>query len=69
MMNNIKNGIKMQRKSKQLSQRALGKALGISRSKVSNWEIGRRDLTVGEAVEVANFFEISLEELVNPKED
>lgn len=68
MKNSVGRGIRIQRKNKNLSQSGLGIALGVSRAKVSNWEIGRRDLTVKEAIEIANYFEISLDELVNPKE-
>lgn len=66
---NIPYGIRKLRKNRNLSQAGLGIALGISRSKVSNWEIGRRELTVREAVQVANFFGVSLDELVDPSED
>lgn len=68
MKYNLGHGIKMQRKKKKVSQLTLGNVLGVSRSAISNWEIGRRDVTTREAVAMANYFEISLDELVDPKD-
>ncbi len=55
------------RAKKGLTQAELGKALGMSRSKVSSWEIGRRDLSISDAVIIANYFDISLDHILNPK--
>ena len=49
-----------------LTQLELGKKLGMSRSKVSSWEIGRRDISISDAVIITNFFNISLDHLLNP---
>lgn len=54
------------RQKESLTQEALGDILGTSRSKVSSWEIGRRDLSIGDAVEVCNYYNISLDSLLNP---
>lgn len=56
------------RVEKGLTQFELGKELGMSRSKVSSWEIGRRDLSISDAVIIANYFNISLDHLLNPHE-
>ena len=61
--------IRLLRKKNQLSQAHLGRALGVSRSKISSWELGRRELSLKDAVHVANFFNVSLDDLVNPVEE
>ena len=68
MKYSIGRGIKLYRKKNKISQEKLGLVVGVTRSAISNWEIGRRDITLKDAVEIANFFKISLDELVNPKE-
>ena len=55
MKNNVVYGIRFLRKDRNLSQAQLGKALGVSRSKISSWEMGRRELSVKDAVKVANY--------------
>ena len=66
MKNNVIQGVKYLRKSRNLSQAMLGRAIGVSRSKISSWELGRRELSVKDAVKVANFFQVSLDDLVDP---
>ncbi|MBQ9314586.1 MAG: helix-turn-helix transcriptional regulator [Clostridia bacterium] len=68
MENNIIQGIKLLRKRKKLSQATMGRALGVSRSKISSWELGRRELSVKDAVRVANYFNVSLDYLVDPSD-
>lgn len=67
MKNNISKGIQLLRKKKNLSQAGLGIALGVSRAKISNWEIGRRKISLEEAIQIARYFKVSLDELVNPE--
>lgn len=66
MKNNVVYGIKALRKRRNLSQATLGRALGISRSKVSSWELGRRELSLKDAIKVANYFNVTLDYLVDP---
>lgn len=54
------------RKSKKYTQTQFGRALGMSRSKVSSWEVGRRDISVADAVIICDYFQISLDSLLNP---
>lgn len=54
------------RKSKKLSQSQFGKLLGMSRSKISSWEVGRRDISISDAVIVCDYFDMSLDNLLNP---
>ena len=53
------------RKNKKLTQTQLGDQLGMSRSKVSSWEVGRRDLSVMDAIIISDFFQVSLDVLLN----
>lgn len=55
------------RKSKKFSQYELGKKLGMSRSKVSNIEQGRRSVSLDDAIEICSYFEICLERFVCPE--
>ena len=55
------------RKSKKLTQTQFGKMLGMSRSKVSSWEVGRRDLSVSDAIIISEYFNMSLDVLLNPR--
>ena len=49
-----------------LSQEDLAEELNVSRSKVSSWESGRRDLSIVDAIQIANYFKCSLDNLFNP---
>ena len=55
------------RKSKKYSQYELGKKLGMSRSKISNIEQGRRGVNLEDAIEICDYFEICLERFVCPE--
>lgn len=55
------------RKSKKFSQYELGRKLGMSRSKLSNIEQGRRCVSLEDAIEICNYFEICLECFVCPE--
>lgn len=51
------------RKSKRITQEQLAEKLDISRSKVSSWETNRRDMSITEAIKLANIYEVSLDNL------
>ena len=55
------------RKSKKYSQYELGKKLGMSRSKISNIEQGRRNVNLEDAIEICDYFEIYVESFVCPE--
>lgn len=57
--------IKKLRIKKKLSQEGLARAIGVSRSKVSSWEIGRRDISITDAIVLAKYFNVSLDFLIN----
>lgn len=64
MREKIAKRLKKFRKSCQLSQEELAEAIGVSRSMVSSWELGRTDITVKDALKVVEYLNISLDELV-----
>ena len=63
----IANKLKELRKNKKITQEELAEILSISRSKVSSWETNKRDMTVTDAINLADFYEISLDSLLNTK--
>lgn len=63
----ICNKLKDIRKNNNITQEQLAERLDISRSKVSSWETNRRDITMTDAVNLVNLYNISLDNLFNPK--
>lgn len=63
----IAEKLKELRKNKKITQEKLAEELDISRSKVSSWETNKRDMTITDAVKLANYYEISLDNLLNLK--
>ncbi len=55
--------LKELRKSKKITQEQLAEKLDISRSKVSSWETNRRDMSITEAIKLADIYEVSLDNL------
>lgn len=55
--------LKELRKNKKITQEQLAEQLDISRSKVSSWETNRRDMSITEAIKLANIYEVSLDNL------
>lgn len=63
----ISNKLKEIRKKNNITQEELAEKLDISRSKVSSWETNRRDITMTDAIKLVNVYNISLDNLFNPK--
>ncbi|OFI47202.1 hypothetical protein BG262_00845 [Floricoccus penangensis] len=63
----IGNKIKEERLKSNLTQEELSKILNVSRTAVSNWEVGRNYPDLDTLVEISNYFDISLDKLI--KED
>lgn len=63
----IANKLKELRKDKNITQEDLAEILDVSRSKVSSWETNKRDMTITDAVNLADYYEISLDNLLNSK--
>ncbi len=59
--------IKNKRQALKLSQEYVADYLGISRQAVSKWETGLSEPTANNLIELAELFEISVSELVNPE--
>ncbi len=59
----ITEKLKELRKSKKITQEQLAEKLDISRSKVSSWETNKRDMSITEAIKLANIYEVSLDNL------
>lgn len=55
------------RKQKGITQENLAEKLDISRSKVSGWETGRRYISVQDAILLSEYYDVSLDNLLNPK--
>ena len=58
------NRIKEIRKSKNLSQVDVAKALNVKKQFLNNIENGYKALSLSFAVEIADYFDVSLDELV-----
>lgn len=67
MNNIISNKLKDIRKNRNITQEQLAEKLDVSRSKISSWETNRRDITMTDAVKLANLYNISLDNMFNPK--
>ena len=60
--------LKVLRILKGVSQEKMAEDLNISRSKVSSWETGRREMSLYDAVIISDYFEVSMDNLFNKKE-
>lgn len=59
--------LKVQRILKGVSQEKMAEDLNVSRSKVSSWETGRRELSLYDAVIISDYFNVSMDNLFNKK--
>ena len=57
----ISDKIRSIRKANKLTQETLAEKLNVSRSKVSNWERTRRDMTITDAINLVKEFKLSLD--------
>ena len=64
-MNKLGKALKYQRKMNKLSQRELGKYVGVSANVVSRWEVGDNTPSIYILIALADYYEISLDELVD----
>lgn len=63
---NLGENIKSRREKLKLSQEYVAEQLGVSRQAVSKWETGQSEPTASNLIQLAEVFEISLSELVDP---
>ena len=66
---NIGNVIKKYRRQKDLTQEQLAEYLNVSVSAVSQWESGKTTPDIAMVVSLANFFDITTDELLGRKDD
>ena len=52
---------------KHVSQEKMAEDLNISRSKISSWETGRREMSLYDAIVISNYFNVSMDNLFNKK--
>lgn len=66
-MDQIKIGLflKQLRKEKELTQEQLAERLNVSNRTVSRWETGSNMPDIGTLVEIANFYDVSIPEIIN----
>lgn len=60
--------IKEYRKLANRTQEKLAFELKISRSKISSWETGGRDICMTDAIQLCDYFNVSLDTIFCPKE-
>lgn len=64
---NLGRDLSIQRIYKRVSQEKMAEDLNISRSKVSNWETGRREMSLLDAITISDYFDVSMDNLFNKK--
>lgn len=62
--NNFNKNLKYLRETNKLEQQELADKLGIPRSTLSCWETKKRTPKIEQIIDIANFFGISLNEIV-----
>ena len=67
-MSNVSEALKYQRESANLSQSKLAKKTGISQQKLSYYETGKHSPSIDDCILLANFYGITLDELVGRKD-
>ena len=56
--------LKAHRESKNISQSELAKIIGVNQATISLWEDNKRTPTIDNCVAMADFYEITLDELI-----
>ena len=62
--NKFKNNLKLLRQEKGIGQVELAKKLGVSKGIISLWENGLREPSMSSLIEIAKFFNVSIDSLV-----
>ncbi|MDE6211411.1 MAG: helix-turn-helix domain-containing protein [Clostridia bacterium] len=63
-MYNIGKELRYHRKVNNLSQKKIAQVLGVGDNAVSRWEIGDNTPSIYELIALADFYDISLDELI-----
>ena len=61
------DNLKSLRKANNLDQKTFAKILNISPKTISHWETGYTEPSISQLIAIANFFDISLDELLDRK--
>ena len=64
MENKFKNNLKLLRQEQGIGQVELAKKLGVSKGIISLWENGLREPSMSSLIEIAKFFNVSIDFLV-----
>ncbi len=64
MENKFKDNLKLLRQEKGIGQVELAQKLGVSKGIISLWENGLREPTMNSLIEMAKFFDVSIDYLV-----
>ena len=59
--------LKMLRKEQKIGQQELAEKINVSAKTVSHWETGYTEPSINQLILLANFFEITIDELVDRK--
>ena len=59
--------LKMLRKEQKIGQKELAEKINVSAKTVSHWETGYTEPSINQLILLANFFEITIDEMVDRK--
>ncbi|MBO7215318.1 MAG: helix-turn-helix transcriptional regulator [Clostridia bacterium] len=59
--------LKLLRKTQKINQKKLAKIIDVSPKTVSHWETGYTEPSINQLISLANFFDITIDELVDRK--
>lgn len=68
MENKFPELLKMLRAERKVSQGSLAKALGVTQQCVSEWELGRTEPTLSALWKLADYFDMSIDEICGRRE-
>ena len=58
------NNLKLLRESRHLTQEQLAKQFNVGRTTISNWELGERSPKTKDALKLADFFGVDIDEML-----
>lgn len=59
--------LKMLRKEQKIGQQELAEKINVSAKTVSHWETGYTEPSINQLILIANFFDVTIDELVDRK--
>ena len=67
-MNLFKNRLKELRTERNISQKALGSVLNMSKMAISHWESGHSEPSIAQLIFLSEFFDVSVDYLIGKTE-